>query len=213
MTQGAGQGRHDPEAVETNWQRVAYLLSAVAVACAGCGYGLGGTGVNVPEGARTIRIEAFTNHTRENGLEVRLRRAVEDEFRRRSALRVVSEGDADLVLSGDIRRYVTVPISFSSGTDEAVQYQGTMLVSARLVERPSGRVAFETKALQESQDFGAVTGVVIASSPHFQRGTMDARDLPNLTDVQIGEARRHEALRDLLDLLARDIYLQAMEGF
>ena len=178
----------------------------------GCGYHLAGTGVNVPESAHTVRIEPFANHTRENGLEVRLHRALTDEFRRRGTLRVVSEGDADLVLSGDIRRFATVPVTFSA-TDEAVQYQGTMQVGLRLVERESGRVLHQTKALQESQDFGAVSGVVIASSPHFQRGTMNARDLPNLTNVQIGEARRHEALRDLLDLLARDIYLQAMEGF
>ena len=53
--------------------------------------------------------------------------------------------------------------------------------------------------LQASQDFGAVSGVVITSSPHFQRGTIDARDLPNLTNVQLGETRRREALRQLLD--------------
>jgi hypothetical protein len=191
-------------------RRVALLVAAIV--SAGCGYRLAGTGVNVPESARTIRIEPYVNHTRENGLEVRLHRAIEDEFRRRGAVRVVTEGDADLVLSGDIRRFVTVPVTFSA-TDEAVQYQGTILVATRLVERASGRVLYETKALQESQDFGVVSGVVIASSPHFQRGTMNASDLPNLTDVQIAEARRHEALRELLDLLARDVYLQAMEGF
>jgi hypothetical protein len=31
--------------------------------------------------------------------------------------------------------------------------------------------------------------------------------------VQLGEARRHQALRDLIDVTARDIYLQTMEGF
>jgi len=105
-----------------------------------------------------------------------------------------------------------VPVAFSA-TDEAVQYQGIMQVSLRLTERESGHVLFENKLLQESQDFGAVSGVVITSSPHFQRGTIDARDLPDLTNVQIGEARRREAQRNLIELLARDIYLQAMEGF
>jgi hypothetical protein len=188
------------------------LAILVLVALPGCGYRLAGTGTNVPEGARTIDIRPFHNHTRENGLEVRLQRALEDEFRRRGVLRVVSEGDADLVLSGDIRRFTSIPVAFSA-TDEAVQYQGVIQVGMRLVERASGQVVHETKLLQETQDFGAVSGVVIASSPHFQRGTINARDLANLTNVQIGEARRREAMRDLLDLLARDIYLQAMEGF
>ena len=190
--------------------RRAALLAVLALAA--CGYHLSGTGTTVPESARTIRIALFTNHTRETGLEVRLHRAVEDEFRRQGTLRVVTEGDADLVLSGTIRRFTSVPVAFSA-TDEAVQYQGIMQVSLRLTERESGHVLFENKLLQESQDFGAVSGVVITSSPHFQRGTIDARDLPDLTNVQIGEARRREAQRNLIELLARDIYLQAMEGF
>jgi hypothetical protein len=47
------------------------------------------------------------------------------------------------------------------------------------------------------------------------RPTADSqpRDLVNLTNVQIGEARRHEASRDLIDQAARDVYLQSMEGF
>ena len=190
--------------------RCAAFLAALALA--GCGYHLAGTGTTVPDGARSIRIEPFTNHTRETGLEVRLHRAVEDEFRRQGTLRIVTEDDADLVLSGDIRRFTSVPVAFSA-TDEAVQYQGIMQVSLRLTERETGHVLFENKLLQESQDFGAVSGVVITSSPHFQRGTIDARDLPDLTNVQIGEARRREAQRNLIELLARDIYLQAMEGF
>ena len=116
------------------------------------------------------------------------------------------------MLSGDIRRFTDVPVAFSA-TDEAVQYQTVMQIGMRLVERSSGRVVHETKALQESQDFGAETGVVITSSPRFQRGTIDGRDLANLTNVQIGEARRDAAATELLDTLARDVYEQAMEGF
>src|SRR5438552_1679700 len=104
------------------------------------------------------------------------------------------------------------PVGFSA-TDEAVQYQTVMQVGMRLVERATGRVLHETKVLQESQDFGAETRVVITSSPHFQRGTIDGRDLANLTNVQIGEARRQAAAAELLDTLARDIYEQAVEGF
>jgi len=190
--------------------RTTVLLAVLVLAA--CGYHLTGTGTTVPEGARTIRIELFTNHTRETGLEVHLHKALADEFRRQGTLRVVTDGDADLVLSGNIRSFTTVPVAFSA-TDEAVQYQGVMRVGMRLTERHSGHVLFENKLLQESQDFGAVSGVVVTSSPHFQRGTIDARDLSNLTNVQIGETRRREAQRELIDLLAHDIYLQTMEGF
>jgi lipopolysaccharide assembly LptE-like protein len=188
------------------------LVCLALVGMLGCGYRVAGVGEYVPSTAQTIRIRTFRNHTRELGLDVHLRRALEDEFRRHGALRVVSDGDADLELSGDIRRFTTQPVAFSA-TDEAVQYQGIMHVSMRLVEKATGRVLQETKLLQETQDFGAVSGVVIASSPHFQRGTIDSRDLATLTNVQLGEARRRDALRDLVDITARDIYLQTMEGF
>jgi hypothetical protein len=193
-------------------ERTRVLSALIVLALGGCGYHLAGTGVNVPPTAHSIRIEPFVNHTREQGLEVQLRRALEDEFRRHGELRVVVDGDADLILTGDVRRFATFPVTFSA-TDEAVQYQATVQVGMRLIERETGRVLHETKAVQESQDFGAVSGVVISSSPHFQRGTMNARDLSDLTDVQIGQARRHEALRDLLDVIARDVYLLTMEGF
>jgi len=186
-------------------------IGALLLTLAACGYHLAGTGT-VPPTAHTISIRPFHNHTRENGLEVKLHRALEDEVRRRGVLRLVPDEEGDVVLSGDIGRFSTIPVAFSA-TDEAVQYQGIIRVGFRLVERASGRVLHETKLLQETQDFGAVSGVVITSSPHFQRGTMNARDLANLGNVQIGEARRHDALRDLIDLLARDVYLQAMEGF
>ena len=188
------------------------LLSLGVLVLVGCGYHFAGAGPDVPSTARSLSIHLFGNHTREVGLDVRLRRAIEDEARRRGQFRIVSEGDADLELSGDIRRFSTVPVAFSA-TDEAVQYQGVIQITMRLVERETNRVIHETNYLQEAQDFGAVSGVVIASSPHFQRGTINARDLPDLTNVQIGEARRREALRELIDLLARDVYGQAVEGF
>ena len=88
-----------------------------------------------------------------------------------------------------------------------------IVIGMRLVERESGRVLHETKLLQETQDFGAVRGVVIASSPHFERGIVDSRDLAEMTNTQIGEARRHSAIDDLIDLVAHDVYLQSLEGF
>ena len=189
----------------------ARVLLALLVLASGCGYSLGGGTAALPDGVRTVSIKRFRNHTREHGLDVRMQRAIEDEFRRRGTLRVVDD-DPDLVLNGDIRRFASVPVAFSA-TDEAVQYQGILQVSFRLTERTTGRVVSDTPLLQATQDFGAVSGVVVTSSPTFQRGTIDSRDLVNLTNVQIGGARRRDALRGLLDSMAHDVYQRAVEGF
>jgi hypothetical protein len=187
-------------------------LGLLVVLGGGCGYHLAGTGVTVPETARSVSVGVFGNHTREPGLEVTLRRAIEEEFRRRGALEVLPDPRGDLVLSGTIRRFQTSPVS-SIGSGEAVQLQGILQISFRLVERATGRILYENKLLQESLDFGAVSSVVVTTSPRFQRGTIDARDLAQMTNVQIGETRRRETLGELVDVLARDVYLQSMEGF
>jgi len=190
----------------------AALALVLLMAVAACGYHLAGNGPAIPADAHTISIHLFRNHTRERGLQVALRLAIEEEFRRQGTLRIVPDGEGDLELTGDIRRLASVPVAFSA-TDEAVQYQSTITIGMHLVERATGRIIQETPTLQESQDFGAESGVIISSSPHFQRGTMNARDLPDLSNVQLGETRRRAALRDLLDVLARDVYQHAMEGF
>jgi hypothetical protein len=187
-------------------------LVLIALVLGGCGYHLAGTGVGIPTTARSVSVAVFANHTREHGLEVSLRRAIEEEFRRRGSLDVVADPGGDLIVSGTIRRFQTTPVAFIS-TSEAVQFQGIVQISFRLVERATRRVIYENKLLQESLDFGAVSDVVVTTSPRFQRGTIDARDLAQMTNVQLGEARRRESLTELVDLLARDVFLQTMEGF
>jgi len=188
------------------------LLAAVVGWVVGCGYHLAGSGTAVPPGATSMSVAVFGNHSREPGLEVALRRAIEEEFRSRGPLTVKPDPEGDLVVSGTIRRFQTSPVAFT-GVGEAVQFQGIIQIAFKLTERATGKVLYENKLLQESLDFGATSNVVVTSSPRFQRGTTDARDLAQMTNVQLSEARRRETLGDLLDLLARDVYVQSMEGF
>jgi hypothetical protein len=123
----------------------------------GCGYQLATSGTEVPASARTIRVDLFKNGTRERGVEVALQRAIEEEFRRHGTLRVVRDGEADLVLGGSIRHLRNQPVAFT-GADEAVTFQSRMTISVRLVDRASGQVLMQAPALQESTDFGAVRG-------------------------------------------------------
>jgi hypothetical protein len=191
-------------------RRVAWMVLPALLAA--CGYRLAGTGGELPARARTVSVSLFRNNTREPGIEVALRRAIEEEFRRRGPLEVVSEPKGDLVVSGRIRRFQTTPVAFT-GTSEAVQFQGIVQISFRLTERATGTVVYENQLLQESLDFGATSNVVVSSSPRFQRGTIDSRDLIQMNNVQLNESRRRETLGELLEILARDVYLQSMEGF
>jgi Lipopolysaccharide-assembly len=188
----------------------------VALACAtlvvGCGYHLAGTGTNVPPTAHTISIGLFKNSSREKGLDVALQSAIAEEFRRRGTLEVVTDQDGDLVLSGQIIRFWSNPIAFNS-TLVATQFQSNLLISLKLTEHATGRVLYDNPTLQESTDFGAVTGTVVSASPRFQDQTINARDLVNLTNVQIGESRRRTAVDELVTQVAREVYLYSVEAF
>ena len=187
------------------------LLLASTIA-AGCGYGFAGTGTNVPATARSVSIELFKNNSREKGLEVELQRAIEREFMRRGTLAVAAGGGGDLVLSGSIRRFWSVPVAFS-GTLDAVEFQSNLLVSVKLTERESGRVLYQNAGLLETSDFAAQSGTIVTASPRFQDETLNARDVIDLSNVQIGESRRRTALQDLLGQVGRDVYMYAVEAF
>ena len=187
------------------------LVLAVTAVALGCGYRFAGTGPNVPATARTINIPLFDNHTREKGIDVEFQRALEEEFRRRGLLTVVRDSNGDLTLSGSILRFVTTPVAYSA-TGEAIEYQGYLEVSLKLTDR-SGHVLYSNDDLSETLDFGSVTGIVVTASPHFQEGTIDARDLVNMTNVQISEVRRQTSLQELVNQMASDVYLQAVEAF
>lgn len=177
----------------------------------GCGYGFGPDGGAIPPGARTIAIALFDNETRERGLEVALRRAIEEEFRRRGALRVVDH-DPDLRLEGRVRGLRSVPVAFA-GANEAVEFQARLVVGLRLVDARTGEVLVHARQVQETADYGAVRNVVISSSPAFQQETADARDLAQLTNVALTESNRDRARRRLVDQMAEQVYLVTMEGF
>jgi hypothetical protein len=189
--------------------RAALLL---VVAAASCGYGLGGGAPTVPKAAHTVAIARFSNHTREKGLDVTLQTAIEDEFRRRGPLTVVREPAGDVVVTGSIRRFTSLPVAFGA-TDNATQYIGWLTIHVRLRDRRTGKLLYENQALEESLDFGATSSAVVSSSPRFQQDTINARDLVDMTNVQLGETRRREALATLIDRVATDVYLQTMEGF
>jgi hypothetical protein len=184
----------------------------LAAALAACGYRLANPGSHLPEGAHTVSIALFENHTRERGLEVDLRRALEEEFRRRGGVRIVPEPEGDLVIDGTIRRLGDLPVA-SRGSDEAVELQQRISVSVRVVERASGRVVVRAPRLAEVTEYGVEPGAIITTSPRFQSDPVDARDIATLSNVPLGEGRRATAQRDLVQKLAGDIYTATMEGF
>jgi hypothetical protein len=199
--------------MRTRRRRVGTLAVLSLVGMSACGYGFTSRAAHIPDAARTIAVRPFQNRTDRIGIEVVLRTALEDVIRERGVLQVTSGGDGDLTLTGEIRAFrFTRPVA-SSRVDRGIIYATTIVVNARLGRR-DGSIAWRGDGLVELSDVAVAPGVVIPTSPRFQQGTLDARDVGELSDIQLAEYRlTGEVLRGLVDSMARSIYSEMMEGF
>jgi outer membrane lipopolysaccharide assembly protein LptE/RlpB len=193
---------------------VPWVLVVLLAGLTHCGYNFPGEGRTLPGGATSIHIARFDNRTRDAGLENFVLEAMQAVVARRGQF--VLERDrsaAQLTLEGSILSIEKRPVAFS-GSDEALQYQTYVTVSAQLRDTQTGKVVWRISALREGESYGAVANTVITDSPDFVTGsTLNPTDLAQLSDVQLSEAQEREALDRVLSNLSRDLYNAMVENF
>lgn len=112
-----------------------------------CGYRLSGTGLLVPEGAKTIAVPAFINNTNEPYVDVEVTRAVTDELIADGRLRVADVEGADLALRGKVMKYEVVPLSYTA--DSFVQqYRVRLVVDASLEDLRSRKELWKEEGIE-----------------------------------------------------------------
>jgi hypothetical protein len=186
----------------------------LALFSADCGYHFPGQASTLPGGGTKLYIAQFENGTRTPGLENDVLEAMQSEVARRGQFTVTDAPDAaDLVLEGSISSLEVRPVAFST-SDEALQYETVMVVSAALRNPRTNAIVWRVAALRENDSYGAVSQTVVASSSQFlQQSTLNANDLNQLTDVQLSESQRREALDRVLENTSRDLYNSMVENF
>jgi outer membrane lipopolysaccharide assembly protein LptE/RlpB len=141
-------------------------MVAAVCALAACGYNFRGKQNNLPSDVRTIAIPVFENQTGE----LRIERVFTDEtifqFTRSQMLRVVSEGQSDVVLKGVIKKVETEDVSLTKGST-SLQRRITITVAAQLVRRNNGDILWENRDLAKNATFNIV-GTVQASEQFKQ---------------------------------------------
>ncbi|MBM4268764.1 MAG: hypothetical protein FJ144_19480 [Deltaproteobacteria bacterium] len=195
---------------------IARAIAVAALAVLGssaCGYHFPGEGTTLPGGGTRIHVTTFTNQTRDPGLENAVRVALEDEIARRGNFQIVSSGDAEVVLEGVIRSLWYRPIAFSN-SDEAAQYETIMELSALLRDPRRNAIVWRVNNFRESDSFGAVPDTVVVQSSQFQeQSTLNEENLLQLTDVQLSESQKQEAIDRVLENMSRDVYNAMVENF
>jgi outer membrane lipopolysaccharide assembly protein LptE/RlpB len=134
--------------------RAAVVLLVVAVA-GGCGYTLRG---NLPGHLRTVAVPVFANRTQEPVVENLITSAVVEAFTTNGRLRVVTAGQADAILDGEIVGYELQPLAFDPRANVR-QYRVVVTLNLRFRDARSGEILFEERGLQEKADF-TVAGLV-----------------------------------------------------
>lgn len=132
----------------------------MALALAGCGYHVGGTGSALPPGLHTIAVPAFVNKTPRYRVEQRLTEAVIREFLARSSYHIVSDPSAgDAVLTGEVTNLDSTVAVFDTTTGRATAMLITVHLKVLLVEQPSKKEIYRNDDFVFRQPYAISTDV------------------------------------------------------
>jgi hypothetical protein len=179
----------------------------------GCGYHLAGSELTVPGDIHSLSVGPFTNESHQEGLEKVLAFAFEREIYERGALPLRDDPSAgDGVITGTIRDFRTRPVSFDS-SENALQYQAELTVDVTLRRQSDGKVLWHAKGLHAYEDYSVSRQTVVPSSSQFQQGTLDFKNLSQLSDVQLAETEKRLAIERLVHEIVHDVHDRILEDF
>jgi len=140
----------------------------------------------MPSHIKKIALRPFQNKTQQFALEDKLTLKVNTRFLVDGTYKITAEGESDGVLTGEITRYIHIPIAYDSNL-VATQYKLDVIVHIAFVETATNSI------LWEEQNF---LGSVIYPAPTLPGGMTE------------------EAARELIwEQLAKKIIKRTIQGF
>jgi hypothetical protein len=196
------------------FQTVVLMVAASAlVGTLGCGYQFSGESALLFKNIHSIYVEPFINRTREVGIDREITSALRSEFYRRGRLQLTDRADqADAILSGVIRT-LDSHVASVNRKDEVLQYESVMTLDVTLRRREPDEVLYRGQGTRLTQLYSGSRAAVVTTSSRFQTGTLNARDVRNLTDIQLTEAQRADARDQLMAGFARELHQKLVEMF
>jgi hypothetical protein len=159
---------------------------------------------------KKIYIPTVVNESTKLGLAQIVTDALRDEFDGYGTVSVVdSQSEADAVLRVRVVDVRETTSATRSNTNTALQMQTTMFLTGEL-QRITGPVIWRDNAMRVSQTFGADSSVVVKSSLSFASGPIGPNDLAGLSNREIARGQEADALRNLADTAARQMYDKAI---
>jgi outer membrane lipopolysaccharide assembly protein LptE/RlpB len=126
-------------------RRIVFVLMAVAMCSAGCGYHVAGRSDSLPKSIHVIAVPALENKTTSYRIEQRLTTATVHELLAKTSYRVVPDpANADAVLRGKVLSLEAVPLLFDTATGRATTMLITLKCEITFEERETGKVLYHT---------------------------------------------------------------------
>ena len=164
------------------------LWVMLASICVGCGYHAVGRGGAYPGGITSIGFFPLENRTTEPNLEAKLLAALRKEIISRRDIDVAASTSAQGVLRGKVTTFTTGSIAYDREA-RAREYRVTIGVDMELIRRRDGTLLWKGNNIQRHREYRASS------------------------EVLINEESKNNALRDLVEELAEEIYFRMKEGF
>lgn len=189
-------------------QRATYLIvvSVLTIILVGCGYTFQGSGSILPEDVKQLYIPAVINNSTESSLTQLLTDALQDQFERYGAVQVQDTNvGADAVLEVRIMQVRQGTRTSTAATDTALTLDTELTLFAEL-RRITGQVLWRNPSLTASTAFGTSRSAVVTSTAGFATGTLGSSDLAGLNERELARGQEQEALAQLCEQAAMNIY-------
>ncbi len=177
-----------------------------------CGYHLQGSSSVLPPDVKRIAIKPVENLTTEVSLSARLTEALRSRFERYAVVKVVEPNqsrDAELITK--IISLDTQTRSTSGNTDIAQELDLIINISAEL-KRTNGQILYKNPLIQRREPIATSGNLVVTSSSSFAQGSIAAQNLSGLSAREIARGQQEQIIDDMLDEVARSIYLNAVSA-
>jgi hypothetical protein len=129
------------------------LLMLISLVLTNCGYRFSPGGDWIDSRLQTVFVDNIANTTSEPFIEIYLRNAFEDQFRKSSRFRLANSKDtADLILQGTITALTVPPVAFDK-YDKAQEGRAVMTVDLLFDERENKKKIWSVSSFSGNETF------------------------------------------------------------
>jgi outer membrane lipopolysaccharide assembly protein LptE/RlpB len=194
---------------------VSFIVVLLMILGGGCGYQFSGSGGGIPKDVQAVWFSPFVNATKikDVGIDQEITSALKTEFRQKGGVRVADQlEDSDAILSGVVRSLDTRVVSVNKN-DEVLQYEVSLVVDLSLRRRSPDELLWRTEGIRLVETYSGSRGAVVTTSSKFQRGNLNASDVPQFIDIQLTETLGGKARGELVEDMARQLHRMINEMF